>query len=438
MIRINLLAVDRERTKRARADSARRSASRSRASLILIVDRCSASAGGSGRCTRRRSALDDDIAKGERETQQLRSVLAQVQKFEASKAQLQQRVTLIEQLRRGQSGPVHILDEISKAVPERLWLTDMTQKGDDIVLAGMTTSLTGLSDFVANLEGSAWFKKPVDIVDSQVMSDREERATSSSSRSRPCSTTRTRHRRRRQRRRPAAGAVRLRRRSRQLEAESDFQIRTRNPWKFRSANFRGTPRSARSSSSAVLAVFGFWKFYVADLQADIDARQTRLTALKADIAKGVATARRLPQFQSDVAELERRLDNLRAVLPEQKDVADILRRVQGLATQSSLNIQRFTPQEPKQEAMYASLPFKLTAEGTLQQPGPVLRSHQQVPANHQRRRDHDQAAPGAGRDREHRSRMRRDDVRAAGKQGRRRPADAAADAGSCRSSRQAK
>jgi Tfp pilus assembly protein PilO len=115
---------------------------------------------------------------------------------------------------------------------------------------------------------------------------------------------------------------------------------------------------------SALAVFGFWKFYVADVQADIDARQTRLNALKADIAKGVATARRLPQFQSEVAELERRLDNLRAVLPEQKDVADILRRVQGLATQSSLNIQRFTPQEPKQEAMYASLPFKIRAEGT--------------------------------------------------------------------------
>ncbi len=113
-----------------------------------------------------------------------------------------------------------------------------------------------------------------------------------------------------------------------------------------------------------LAVFGFWKFYVAEMQADIDTRQTRLTALKADIAKGVATARRLPQFQSEVAELERRLENLRAVLPEQKDVADILRRVQGLATQSSLTIQRFTPQEPKQEAMYASLPFKLRAEGT--------------------------------------------------------------------------
>jgi type IV pilus assembly protein PilO len=115
---------------------------------------------------------------------------------------------------------------------------------------------------------------------------------------------------------------------------------------------------------AGLAVFGFWKFYVVDLQAEIAARQTRVTALQADIERGRATARRLPQFQVEVTELERRLDNLRAVLPEEKDVADILRRVQGLATQSNLNIQRFTPQPMQQEALYAALPFRLSAEGT--------------------------------------------------------------------------
>jgi type IV pilus assembly protein PilO len=115
---------------------------------------------------------------------------------------------------------------------------------------------------------------------------------------------------------------------------------------------------------SILAVGGFWNFYVADVQAEIDARQARLVGLRADVAKGVATARRLPQFQADVGQLEARLENLRAVLPEEKDVADILHRLQGLATQSNLTIQRFTPQDPKQEAMYASLPFKLKAEGT--------------------------------------------------------------------------
>ena len=35
----------------------------------------------------------------------------------------------------------------------------------------MTDSLTALSDFVANLEATRWFKKPVEIIDSQVQTD---------------------------------------------------------------------------------------------------------------------------------------------------------------------------------------------------------------------------------------------------------------------------
>ena len=112
------------------------------------------------------------------------------------------------------------------------------------------------------------------------------------------------------------------------------------------------------------AAFGFWNFYVAEMQADINLRQSRLTALRADISRGVATARRLPEFESQVTQLEQRLENLRQVLPEEKDVADILRRIQGLATQSNLTIQRFTPQPPIQQQLYAEIPYRLQAEGT--------------------------------------------------------------------------
>jgi type IV pilus assembly protein PilN len=171
MIRINLLAVERGVARRS-ASSLIPAAHRVTigASLILLG---TALVVGWWFWSLRQSShrLDADIARAELETQQLRSVLAQVQKFEARRAQLQQRVTLIEQLRRGQTGPVHVLDEISKAVPERLWLIEMSQKGQDITLAGMTTSLTGVSDFVANLESSTWFKKPVDIIDSEMSSD---------------------------------------------------------------------------------------------------------------------------------------------------------------------------------------------------------------------------------------------------------------------------
>lgn len=169
MIRINLLAVERGTTRRAALIPAAHRVTIG-ASLILLA---TALLVGWWFWSLRQTSyqVDHDIARSEVEAQQLRSVLAQVQKFESRKAQLQQRVTLIEQLRRGQSGPVHLLDEISKALPERLWLTELSQKGQDVTLVGMTTSLTGLSDFIAGLEGSNWFKRPVDIIDSEMSSD---------------------------------------------------------------------------------------------------------------------------------------------------------------------------------------------------------------------------------------------------------------------------
>lgn len=168
MIRINLLAVDRGagvKKKSAGVTAAQRVTIG--AALILV-----STVVGVGwwfwSLRQQNRQLDEQIVRAETEANQLRSVLASVQKFETRKAQLQQRVTLIEQLRRGQQGPVHILDEVSRAMPDRLWLSSMTQRGADFTIVGQTTSLTALSDFVANLEASKWFKRPIDIVDSTV------------------------------------------------------------------------------------------------------------------------------------------------------------------------------------------------------------------------------------------------------------------------------
>ncbi len=170
MIRINLLSVERERTKKTRVVISAAQRATIGASLILLATVLGI-AWWFWSLRQSSQQLDDEIARAEIQTQQLRSVLAQVQKFEARKAQLQQRVSLIEQLRNGQSAPVHVFDEISKSLPDRLWLTDLTQTGSDFAISGMTTSMSGVSDFIANLEATRWFKRPVEIVDSQVQTD---------------------------------------------------------------------------------------------------------------------------------------------------------------------------------------------------------------------------------------------------------------------------
>ena len=168
MIRINLLAVDRGAGVKKKSGAGGISAGQrvTIAAALILVSTVVFVGSWFWSLRQQNQQLDDQIVRAETEANQLRSVLAQVQKFEARKAQLQQRVTLIEQLRRGQLGPVHLLDEVSKALPDRLWLLSMAQRGADFTLSGQTTSLTGVSDFVANLEASKWFKRPVEIIDS--------------------------------------------------------------------------------------------------------------------------------------------------------------------------------------------------------------------------------------------------------------------------------
>jgi len=114
--------------------------------------------------TRDSAELDKEIAAAQQETTRLHTIIQQVQQFEQRKAQLQQRVVLIEQLRKGQTGPVHMLDQISRSLPSMLWLTQVKQTGADIVIDGRCLSPIGVSDFVANLEASGYFKRSIEIV----------------------------------------------------------------------------------------------------------------------------------------------------------------------------------------------------------------------------------------------------------------------------------
>ena len=113
-----------------------------------------------------------------------------------------------------------------------------------------------------------------------------------------------------------------------------------------------------------MAIYGFWNFYVVDAETDLALKQTHLASLNTDITKGIATAKRLGEFQGEVTNLEHRLESLKNVLPEQKDVADVLRRIQGLATQSNLTLVRFTPAAQRQQPLYMEVPYRITALGS--------------------------------------------------------------------------
>jgi type IV pilus assembly protein PilN len=168
VIRINLLNVERGRARKKSAGFQTGQKLTLGCSLILVLTL--AFVGWRYVSLNRESAkIDADITAAQQETVRLHSIIQQVQQFEQRRTQLQERVALIEQLRKGQTGPVHMLDQISLALPQMLWLTELKQTEKvpgEVTIDGRCTTLTGLSDFVKNLEDSGYFKRSVEVVSS--------------------------------------------------------------------------------------------------------------------------------------------------------------------------------------------------------------------------------------------------------------------------------
>ena len=166
MIRINLLGVERQKARKS--FSVDLSAQTSLVcSLVLVV--AVAGIGWWYWSLRQQSTqVDQDIVTAQEQVASVRSILTEVQQFEQRQTQLQQRVALIQQLRRGQSVPVQLLDHVSRSLPDALWLTSFEGSGADVTIEGRSTTLIALSDFVGNLGNSTLIKKPIQIVNSQV------------------------------------------------------------------------------------------------------------------------------------------------------------------------------------------------------------------------------------------------------------------------------
>lgn len=111
--------------------------------------------------TGKRRNLDDEIGKAKIEAERLRSIIAEVKGYEDKKASLEEKIDLINRLKTNQKGPVRLMDEISKALPDLVWLSDLTASGDQITLRGRTLSPNAVATYLENLKKSPFFAEPV-------------------------------------------------------------------------------------------------------------------------------------------------------------------------------------------------------------------------------------------------------------------------------------
>ena len=172
MIRVNLLATERRAGKAASAGFQAGQKMMLIGSVVLVM-----TVAGVGwrywAIGQEKAQVAREIEAANREEARLQEILKQVQEFENRRKLLETRVALIDELRKGQSAPVHMVDQISKALPDMTWLTGMSQDGYTLTIQGRCLTLTSLSDFIGNLEASRYFIRPVEIIETTTDASKE-------------------------------------------------------------------------------------------------------------------------------------------------------------------------------------------------------------------------------------------------------------------------
>jgi type IV pilus assembly protein PilN len=107
------------------------------------------------------NANQSEIRVKEKRVDELREIIDKVEAFERKQALLEQKIAVITDLKNSQRGPVEIMDEVSKALPELLWLDRLEQNGDLIKLTGRAFNLSAISTFIENLDRVPVFQEPV-------------------------------------------------------------------------------------------------------------------------------------------------------------------------------------------------------------------------------------------------------------------------------------
>jgi type IV pilus assembly protein PilN len=106
------------------------------------------------------TALQEQVASSRREYEKLKPIIEMVQQFKEKNEKLKKKIDVINNLKANQQGPVRIMDEISKALPDLTWLTKLDVRGGSVNLTGQALNENAVANFVTNLRSSPYFREP--------------------------------------------------------------------------------------------------------------------------------------------------------------------------------------------------------------------------------------------------------------------------------------
>ena len=101
--------------------------------------------------------LDGDINRTRTEIAQLEKTIGEVKTITQEKKSLEEKLKILDTLKKARTGPVKVMDELATVIPNRVWLTDYTEQGGNLLMHGSAVNYEDLSSFAQKLKTSKYF-----------------------------------------------------------------------------------------------------------------------------------------------------------------------------------------------------------------------------------------------------------------------------------------
>jgi len=113
------------------------------------------------------AAISRALAEAEATLRTVSPAVERVRGLEKLRAELVGLVAAVDELHGSRKTALQMLSRLSHGVPDDLWLSEMREESDGILLRGHAATLETVSQYIAALETTGAFDAPVELVDSR-------------------------------------------------------------------------------------------------------------------------------------------------------------------------------------------------------------------------------------------------------------------------------
>ena len=161
MIKVNLLTgAKRESVRKAPTVKVEGGGGSQNILLIVILGLCIAFAGWRYYSLSAEGVrLDQDLDTAHEQLKKVEDDRKAIEVLKVKKAAFQKQIDIITTLKNNQQVPVRLLDEVSRNLPDFLWLVSMQESGNQLTFSGKATTPNAYANFYNNLDASPFFQE---------------------------------------------------------------------------------------------------------------------------------------------------------------------------------------------------------------------------------------------------------------------------------------